>query len=159
MHMARRQARATLCALVLMGAWTVSAPELARAREPSPPAVLTFEQHAELPPGAGGSALRHRGLGKSQAGVLESLQGDPRVSGLRIADSSAEVLAEAARARALSLPSPVDGSTRAFTAARVEHHDEGMVSLQAGNGELGDTASLVVQGADVLGSYEVDGTT
>ena len=118
------------------------------------PPLIVFGQ--ERSPDAGGSAP---GLTHEQAAALERLRSDPLVSELRLARSTPEALAATVAARALSLPVPQGGEALSFTAVRVEHHDEGMVSLRAGSAELGNSASFVLQGADVLGSFQHDGET
>ena len=118
------------------------------------PPLIVFGQ--ERSPDAGGSAP---GLTHEQAAALERLRSDPLVSELRLARSTPEALAATVAARAFSLPVPQGGEALSFTAVRVEHHDEGMVSLRAGSAELGNSASFVVQGADVLGSFQHDGET
>ena len=119
------------------------------------PPLIVFGQERSLD--AGGSAP---GLTHEQAATLEAIRTDPLVSELHVGRSEAAALAAVPVARALSIPVP--GSARGafvFTGVDVVHNAEGMVSLHARK-EANDTSvSLVVQGADVLGSIEHgDGT-
>ena len=119
------------------------------------PPLIVFGQ--ERSPDAGASAP---GLTHEQAATLEAIRTDPLVSELHIGRSEAAALAAVPIARALSIPVP--GSARsafAFTGVNVVHNAEGMVSLSARDIANDTSVSLVVQGADVLGSIEHgDGT-
>ena len=119
------------------------------------PPLIVFGQ--ERSPDVGASAP---GLTHEQAATLEAIWTDPLVSELHVGRSEAAALAAVPVARALSIPVP--GSARGafvFTGVDVVHNAEGMVSLHARK-EANDTSvSLVVQGADVLGSIEHGGVT
>ena len=119
------------------------------------PPLIVFGQ--ERSPDVGASAP---GLTHEQAATLEAIRTDPLVSELHVGRSEAAALAAVPVARALSIPVP--GSARgafAFTGVNVVHNAEGMVSLSARDIANDTSVSLVVQGADVLGSIEHgDGT-
>ena len=114
------------------------------------PPLIVFGQARSLD--AGGSAPA---LTREQAATLEAIRTDPLVSELHIGRSAPAALTAVPIARALSIPVP--GTVRevlTFTGVDVVHNAEGMVSLSARK-EANDTSvSLVVQGADVLGSVE-----
>ena len=149
------KAAAVLSVAFLTG-WPMAAP--AQNTQPSP--ALS----PEPPPlwrviGQGEAASARLPLDDAQAAAWRRLAESPRVSGLHLVLSRAQALQAAAAAGAFSIPGPEGSAAQIHTAVEIEHHDEGMVSLRTGSVELGNSASFVVQGADVVGSFQHQGTT
>ena len=149
------KATVVLC-LAVLTYWPLSAP--AQNTQSSP--VLA----PEPPPlwrviGQGEAASARLPLDDAQAAAWRRLAESPRVSRLHLVLSRAQALQAAAAAGAFSIPGPEGSATQVHTAVEIEHHDEGMVSLRTGSLELGNSASFVVQGADVIGSFQHEGTT
>ena len=149
------KAAAVLSVAVLTG-WPMAAP--AQNTQPSP--ALS----PEPPPlwrviGQGEAASARAPLDDAQASAWLRLAESPRVSRLHLVLSRAQALQAAAAAGAFSIPGPEGSAAQIHTAVEIEHHDEGMVSLRTGSLELGNSASFVVQGADVIGSFQHEGTT
>jgi len=115
------------------------------AAQPEP--LLTFTH------GAGQAAVA---LSAEQARALALYQAEPRVSELRIAHTTRRAAAAAVGTRAFALPVPGADAVR-FDTATAQPTQGGRTSLRAGSLEAPDSAALVLDGNDVLGSFRSGG--
>ena len=140
----RRSTRAITCAF----ATVLLAHHPAASAQAVPPLIVFTEYQAAASPyllSAGGAA------------TLEAIRSDPAASEIQIGRSApAAVL----RARALSFAltpaaraaKPAADATIVFANVSVEHNEDGLVSLYARDEQADSELSLVIDGADVLGS-------
>ena len=146
----RRSTRAITCAFaaVLLAHHPAANAQAAGATAAAPPLIVFTEYQAAASPSL---------LSAGGAATLKAIRSDPAASEIQIGRSApAAVL----RARALSfaLPraarvaKPAADATIIFANVSVEHNEDGLVSLYARDEQADSELSLVIDGADVLGS-------
>ena len=140
---------AVLAVVLLVFLTIASAQEADGAGGTSAPPLVVFATYS---PSQSRTALSTHGTA-----TLEDIRSDPAAFGIRIGHGVPEPVL-AARSLSLALPSETGAPGTSpktdivFTAADIDHHDNGLTSLYAWNEEADAEVALVIQGSDVLGS-------